>query len=487
MPGLDAVDRLAALRGTGLLDAPSDEAFDDLTALAARLLEAPVALVSLVDRDRLYFASQVGLAEPWASRRETPLTHSFCQHAVARDGPLVVTDTRTDATLAIDAALAALGVVAYAGVPIHVQGQPIGVVCAIDHVPRAWSDAQLASLRRLAAIATRELERRHLDAQLATATAALCDQHDLMTAVIDSMDESVVVVDPDGQVMLVNRAAEQTFGPAAVIDVMTRAPTEVPTVLGLLDVDGVTPLDPARTPMQRALAGEVVRGCELVVRAPATGAPRWRSVNAAPIRAADGRVRGAVAVGRDVTAIKEAQRALERSATRDALTGLYNRRGVHEHAQLALMRAERSGRPLALMFLDLDGLKAINDRLGHAAGDAVLLRLAELLRATFRASDVVGRLGGDEFVVVAVDTGDDPDGVRLRARLDAALGAPAPAAPAPAAAPPLAVSVGVVVHDPRLGARTLDELLADADARMYAAKRARRAARQGEESLTPRG
>jgi GGDEF domain-containing protein len=274
------------------------------------------------------------------------------------------------------------------------------VVCAIDHAPRAWSDAQLALLQRLAAIAARELERRHLDLQLATATAALCDQHDLMTAVIDSMDESVVVVDPAGQLMLVNRAAEQTFGPAAVIDVMTRAPTEVPAVLGLLDVDGVTPRDPARTPMQRALAGEVVRGCELVVRAPATGAPRWRSVNAAPIRAGrwPGPRRGRG--GRDVTAIKEAQRALERSATRDALTGLYNRRGVHEHAQLALLRAERSGRPLALMFLDLDGLKVINDRLGHAAGDAALRRLAELLRATFRASDVVGRLGGDEFVVV---------------------------------------------------------------------------------------
>lgn len=481
MPGLDDVDRLAALHATGLTAAPADEAFDDLAALAARLLAAPVALVSLIDRDRQVIASQVGLAEPWASRREVPLTHSLCQHAVARGGPLVVPDARADATLA-DAALAALGVVAYVGVPVHAQGQPIGVVCAIDHAPRAWSDAQLALLQRLAAIAARELERRHLDLQLATATAALCDQHDLMTAVIDSMDESVVVVDPAGQLMLVNRAAEQTFGPAAVIDVMTRAPTEVPAVLGLLDVDGVTPRDPARTPMQRALAGEVVRGCELVVRAPATGAPRWRSVNAAPIRAADGRVRGAVAVGRDVTAIKEAQRALERSATRDALTGLYNRRGVHEHAQLALLRAERSGRPLALMFLDLDGLKVINDRLGHAAGDAALRRLAELLRATFRASDVVGRLGGDEFVVVAVDTGDDPDGVRLRARLDAAL-----AAPGPTGAPPLAVSVGVVVHDPRLGARTLDELLADADARMYAAKRARRAARQGEASLTPRG
>lgn len=414
MAALDAVDRLDALRATGLLDSPSDQIFDDLTALAARLFDVPVALFSLVDDRRQFFKSQIGLAEPWASRRETPLTHSFCQYAVTRGGQLVVTDARNDETLRASRAIDELGVIAYAGVPVHAGGQPIGVVCAIDHAPRAWTDADMALLHRLAAIASREVERRALDVQLAEVTVALREQHELLTAVIDSMDESVVVVDPAGQVLLVNRAAEQTFGAAAVVDAMARSPAETPAALGLLELDGVTPLAPARAPMQRALRGERVRDCELMVRGPGAGAPRWSSVNAAPIHAADGAVRGAVAVGRDVTALKDAQRALERSATRDELTGLYNCRGVYEHAQLALRRAARSGRPLALMFLDLDGLKAINDQQGHAAGDAMLLALADLLRATFRTSDLLGRLGGDEFVVVAVDTDDDPDGARLR-------------------------------------------------------------------------
>ena len=95
--------RLAAVRRLGLLDGPADPALDRLTRLAARLLRAPVALVSLVDADRQFFASSVGLPEPWATARQTPLTHSFCQHVVATgdvlavdDATLLVTTNNTD-------------------------------------------------------------------------------------------------------------------------------------------------------------------------------------------------------------------------------------------------------------------------------------------------------------------------------------------------------------------------------------------------------
>ncbi len=81
--------RLAALNATGLLDGPANDAFDRLTALAARILDAPVALVSLVDSDRQVFASCLGLPEPWVSHRETPLSHSFCQHTLTTGAPLV--------------------------------------------------------------------------------------------------------------------------------------------------------------------------------------------------------------------------------------------------------------------------------------------------------------------------------------------------------------------------------------------------------------
>ena len=92
-------DRVSALQETGLLDSDADPAFDRIARLAAQVLNAPVALVSLVDADRQFFKSCLGLPEPWASRRETPLSHSFCQHAVASREPLIVDDAREHAVL----------------------------------------------------------------------------------------------------------------------------------------------------------------------------------------------------------------------------------------------------------------------------------------------------------------------------------------------------------------------------------------------------
>ncbi|HEV2130558.1 MAG TPA: hypothetical protein VGR27_05625, partial [Longimicrobiaceae bacterium] len=86
--------RLTALRRTSLLDTPAEEAFDRLTRLASRVLDAPSALVSLVDETREFFKSSVGLPEPWASRREAPLTHSFCKYEVDLRQPLIIADAR---------------------------------------------------------------------------------------------------------------------------------------------------------------------------------------------------------------------------------------------------------------------------------------------------------------------------------------------------------------------------------------------------------
>src|SRR5687768_15756044 len=88
--------RLQSLRLLRLLDSPADPAFDRLAELAATILDVPVALVTLVDADRQYFKSQIGLPEPWLTTRQTPLSHSFCQHTVALSPqPLVINDART--------------------------------------------------------------------------------------------------------------------------------------------------------------------------------------------------------------------------------------------------------------------------------------------------------------------------------------------------------------------------------------------------------
>jgi hypothetical protein len=153
--------RLAALERLDLLDAKADAGFDRYTALAARMLDAPVALVSLVDSDHQIFASQRGLNEPWATRGETPLSHSFCQHAVTSGAPLVVSDAREHPLVRDNLAIHDLEVIAYAGAPIFTrEGLALGTLCVIDHQPRHWTRDQVEMLTDLAGAVASEIELR---------------------------------------------------------------------------------------------------------------------------------------------------------------------------------------------------------------------------------------------------------------------------------------------------------------------------------------
>ena len=157
--------RLAALRDLRILDTPAEDAHDRLTRLARNLLNAPVALISLVDEDRQFFKSAHGLAEPWAGARETPLSHSICQHAVDAREPLVIEDARTHPLVRDSLAIRDLNVVAYAGVPlITATGHALGTLCVIDHKPRAWTAEQIETLTTLAAAVLAQIELRGANA-----------------------------------------------------------------------------------------------------------------------------------------------------------------------------------------------------------------------------------------------------------------------------------------------------------------------------------
>src|SRR3954468_12056516 len=163
---------IQALRSTALLNSPPEEAFDRLTRLASHALNVPVALVSLVSDDRQFFKSCIGVAEPWASQRGTPLTHSFCQHAVATGEPLVIEDARETPLVRDNLAIPDLDVIAYAGVPLKTSdGAVLGTFCAIDHEPRTWSDADLAFVREMAQSTMTEIELRTVVRRLEDARA----------------------------------------------------------------------------------------------------------------------------------------------------------------------------------------------------------------------------------------------------------------------------------------------------------------------------
>jgi GAF domain-containing protein len=147
---LENIHRLGALQRTHLMDSPPEEAFDRLTRLAARILNAPVALVSLVDESRQFFKSCIGLVEPWATKRETPLSHSFCQYVVHSHLPLIINDAREHPFLYNNRAVAELGVVAYAGIPIRAaDGDILGSFCVIDTKPRVWTNDEVEILTEL--------------------------------------------------------------------------------------------------------------------------------------------------------------------------------------------------------------------------------------------------------------------------------------------------------------------------------------------------
>jgi GAF domain-containing protein len=153
--------RLAALKRVGLLDTPPEEEFDQITRLARMSLGVPFSLVTLVDEDRQFFKSCEGLPEPWASRRQTPLSHSFCQHTLVSKEPLVIDDARKHPLVGDNRAITEMGVVAYAGIPlITPDGHVLGSLCAIDTRPREWTPAEVRTLRSLAAAVMTLIEQR---------------------------------------------------------------------------------------------------------------------------------------------------------------------------------------------------------------------------------------------------------------------------------------------------------------------------------------
>jgi two-component sensor histidine kinase len=153
--------RLDALARSQLLDTPAEPAFDRITKLAARLLKSETTLVSLVDVGRQFFKSQCGLGEPYATSRETPLSHSFCKHIIASKQPLVIVDARKDSILASNSAVVDLGVVSYLGVPITSPGgEVLGSLCAINGSPRDWTQEDLDVMLDLGKIVEDEIELR---------------------------------------------------------------------------------------------------------------------------------------------------------------------------------------------------------------------------------------------------------------------------------------------------------------------------------------
>jgi diguanylate cyclase (GGDEF)-like protein/PAS domain S-box-containing protein len=208
----------------------------------------------------------------------------------------------------------------------------------------------------------------------------------------------------------------------------------------------------------------------------ADGRTTWVSTTKVPLCDRNGTVVGIFGISRDITERKQAEQrvqeqalqlgeqaqTLERLANLDELTGLYNRRGLATVGERVLYEARRSGTPLGILFIDLDGLKTINDRFTHRAGDQALRAVATILQDATREVDVAARIGGDEFCLLASNA-TTKSIEALATRIDAAVGEHNREA---ANAYGVSVSIGRVLFDAR-SPGSVDDLVERADSAMY--------------------
>jgi Amt family ammonium transporter len=266
----------------------------------------------------------------------------------------------------------------------------------------------------------------------------------------------VVVCDRELRCRVWNAWLEELSGVPAP-DVLGRRVVDAFPQLRAQGLDGL---------LHRALAGEVVRLPDVRYHHPATGRARWVTGTFAPARDEGGEVTGVAGSLYEVTDRKRLEERLQHDALHDPLTGLPNRALFLDRLAQALERARRRPDKLfAVLFLDLDGFKAVNDTRGHAAGDELLRALARRLQASLRGADTVARLGGDEFAFLIEEVEGPADATRAASRVLADLRAP------------FAVEGGDVTVTASIGLTLgprhyehASDMLRDADVAMYRAK-----------------
>ncbi|QNA88276.1 PAS domain S-box protein [Massilia sp. Dwa41.01b] len=300
-----------------------------------------------------------------------------------------------------------------------------------------------------------------LEARVAQRTAELRERETELRSVIENANDAYIGLDQEGRVTVWNRAAEQTFGFAASETI--GLPLErliIPPELAGAHQGG----------MLRNLSGQpsTVLGKRLELPAVRKDGSRLMvevRINALEVRGQ----RMFSAFLHDISERKQLEAAREYETRHDLLTGLPNRRALQETLPVAQSRATRSGRSLALLFIDLDGFKAVNDSFGHEAGDRLLCETAARLRTALRKTDSVFRLAGDEFTVLLECLADsEADAHTVAHKIVDDLARPVAVEDGSAT---VGASIGLAVFTP--GSRaTAADLLREADQRMYQAKRA---------------
>ncbi len=487
--------RLDALYAYDILDSPPEVEFDRLVRLASELCRTPIAALSLVDEKRQWFKAVEGLEV-----RETDISVSFCKHAIRQRGHFEVPDARRDPRFADNPLVTGAPYIRfYAAAPLVTpSGHALGALMVVDRVPRrlnARQRDQLQTLARQAMIALelrrREVALQHLLNKERSRQSALYQlageivrilgldpgretfrdvEHAVLEAteqlrqratLLDQAKDAIFVKDLSNRITLWNGGAERLYG-------WTREEALGKDAAELLDIpaDDVSAMV-ASLDDSDEYSGEQVQRCKDGRRVHVHG-------HLTRVRDEFGQVKATLAIWTDMTQMRRDQEKIHYLAFHDQLTQLPNRTALLDRLSHAREASNRHAQYCALIFLDLDNFKTLNDTLGHDIGDLLLQQVASRLRACVRSVDTVARLGGDEFVVLLEELGPEQRRAAIQAEVTARkiVGSLSEPYDLRGRHHDGSASIGITVFDGC--APSVEELLKQADLAMYGAKQAGR-------------
>lgn len=389
--------RLNAVHKLEILDSSTESEFDDLVKLAALIFEVPMSTVTIVDEHRQWFKAAVGLEV-----QQTPRNISFCTHTIEQDEPMVIGDTSQDARFA-DSPLVKHGpkLGFYAGVPLKTSDDyAVGAFCIMDRKPRQLTPQQLDILKILANQATKlldlRLERnkyRDLLKEKEKINQALKETAQRWKYALEGVGDGVWDWDINHEKVVLSKTWKEMLGYND-----HDLPNHRDTWMQLIHEDDV---DKSKQTIASYLNGELPEyRLEHRLRCK-DQTYKWVLSRGMVVEwNADGSPSRMVGVHTDINKRKETEDIIWRQANFDALTGLPNRRMFFDRLKEEIKKSARNHNTFALMFIDLDGFKEVNDAYGHQVGDELLQAVSESISGCIRASDTFARLGGDEFTII---------------------------------------------------------------------------------------
>lgn len=392
--------RLAAVKSLEILDTDPESDFDDLVNLASKIFNVPISTVTILDAHRQWFKAAVGL-----TNKETPRDISICTHAIQQHEPLVIPDLQFDSRfsnspLVVNAPHLAF----YAGVPLRTSNDlAVGTFCIIDNKPRQLSSAELEILKVLANQAMRLLELRSERNKY----QALVKEKDRINKQLEQSEQrwqfalqgsgdGVWDWDIEHNSSYFSKRWKEMLGYEDDDFISSHEDW-----FSLIHADDLTTVNKKLNDYLNNKIPEYMLEYRMLCK---DDTYKWILTRGMVVEwDKQGAPRRMVGTHTDISNRKQTEETIWRQANFDLLTGLPNRRMFFERLKEEIKRAGRLKHLFALMFIDLDGFKEVNDNFGHKTGDDLLIQVTQRVSRCIRESDTFARLGGDEFTIILSD------------------------------------------------------------------------------------